>query len=70
MIPSNDMTAIARFRRSTFAVHANPFAPAGIPAAMTARASSVHRRALQIGRAANCKPRIGRSSARPESIAS
>ncbi|WP_196481790.1 hypothetical protein [Burkholderia stagnalis] len=64
------MTAIAPFRRSTFAVPINAFAAAGSLAAMTARASSMHRRALQIDRAANCKPRIDRSSARPESIAS
>ncbi|KVN39746.1 hypothetical protein WJ63_29970 [Burkholderia pyrrocinia] len=64
------MTAIARFRRSAFAVHADAFATAGIPAAMTAHAPRVHRPALQIGRASNCKPRIDRSSARPESIAS
>jgi hypothetical protein len=46
------------------------FAAAGAPDAIAAHLPGRRQRTLQIGRTANYKPRIGRSSTRPSSIAS
>ncbi|KVC59792.1 hypothetical protein WI73_31860 [Burkholderia ubonensis] len=70
MISSIDMRTTAQGRRAMFAIDANACAAACVPDAIAARASSVHRYVLQFARAANCKPRIERSSTEPKSIAS
>jgi len=64
------MGAFARCRRPAFVIDANAFAAASEPDAIAARAPGGHRRALQSGRAANCKPRIEYSPTMPNSIAS
>ncbi|RQR46058.1 hypothetical protein DIE12_03975 [Burkholderia sp. Bp9015] len=64
------MRTTAHGRRAMFAIHADTSAAARAPDAIAAHASSVQRHALQFARAANCKPRIERSSTGPTSIAS
>jgi hypothetical protein len=69
-ISSIDMGAIAHCRRVAFAIDVNAFAAAREPDAIAACASGGHPHALQFGRAANCKPRIGGSPTAPKPIAS
>ncbi|RKU00096.1 hypothetical protein C7H84_26850 [Burkholderia sp. Nafp2/4-1b] len=64
------MSPIAHCLSAPFAIDVNPFAAACVPDAIAAHTPGAHRHALQIGRAANCKPRIVCSPPKPKSIAS